>query len=143
DAARDRVTVEYLASIQQMSGEDWGDVQTTLSTATPSLVAKAPVLNELAISLSKPGQAGDGGVLAQIAQSGSAQAREDLKLQRQELENFRGTFGATADASGSGGNYININGTQINIDYIGDNNDLDLILNKTASDLQMVDLLAS
>ena len=42
-------------------------------------------------------------------------------------------------------NYINattINGTVVNLDYIGDNNDLDLYLNKTAADLQLVDLLA-
>ena len=54
EGARDKVTVEYLASIQQLSGEDWNNVQMTLSTATPSLVAKAPVLNELAISLGWP-----------------------------------------------------------------------------------------
>jgi hypothetical protein len=31
-----------------MSGEDWGDARMTLSTATPSLVASAPVLAPLA-----------------------------------------------------------------------------------------------
>ena len=45
--ARDAVTVEYNASIQQMSGEDWSDVAMVLSTATPSLVAKAPKLEAL------------------------------------------------------------------------------------------------
>jgi uncharacterized protein (TIGR02231 family) len=47
------VAVEYNASIQQMSGEDWTDVAMTLSTATPSLVAKAPKLAPLTITLSK------------------------------------------------------------------------------------------
>jgi hypothetical protein len=49
--ARDEVTLEYNASIQQMSGEDWNDVDMVLSTATPSLVAKAPRLEPLAIKL--------------------------------------------------------------------------------------------
>jgi hypothetical protein len=53
---RDQVTVEYNASIQQMSGEDWNDVEMVLSTATPSLVAQAPRLEELAIKLGAPAQ---------------------------------------------------------------------------------------
>lgn len=152
-ATRDKVTFEYLASIQQMSGEDWGDVQMTLSTATPSLLAKAPVLNELAISLSRPGQPGAGDVIAQLQQSGSEQVRLDLRQQRANLENNRGVIGAnnfgngtislqnSAPSQTTIGNTININGAIVNVDYIGDNNDLDLVLNKTAGDLQLVDLL--
>jgi hypothetical protein len=45
------VLVEYNASVQQMSGEDWSDVAMTLSTATLSLVAKAPTLEAMAIRL--------------------------------------------------------------------------------------------
>ena len=51
DAEQKDVRVEYYASIQQMSGEDWPDVGMTLSTATPSLVAKAPVLMPLTVAL--------------------------------------------------------------------------------------------
>jgi len=51
NAARDEVSVEYNASIQQMSGEDWNDVDMTLSTATPSLVATAPKIEPLVIKL--------------------------------------------------------------------------------------------
>jgi hypothetical protein len=47
-AAKEGVALEYFASIAQMSGEDWGDARMTLSTATPSLVASAPVLAPLA-----------------------------------------------------------------------------------------------
>jgi hypothetical protein len=54
-ADRKEVVVEYNASIQQMSGEDWTDVVMTLSTATPSLVAKAPELTPLAVALAVPG----------------------------------------------------------------------------------------
>lgn len=51
DAKREKVLVEYNASIQQMSGEDWTGVQMTLSTATPSLVARAPALTPLMVAL--------------------------------------------------------------------------------------------
>lgn len=43
--------VLYSASIQQTSGEDWSDVAMILSTATPSLVARAPTLSSLMIEL--------------------------------------------------------------------------------------------
>jgi hypothetical protein len=143
------IAIEYLASIQQLTGEDWTNVQIALSTATPSLVAKAPLLNELAITSSRAGQPTD--VLTQIQQSGgTTQARQDLELQRQNLEQFRGNLGANNYAgntivsqnAATQFNTININGTVVNLDYIGDNNDIDLILNKTAADLQLVDLLA-
>lgn len=52
DAARSQITAEYFASIQQMSGESWDNVKMTLSTATPTLVAKAPELKPLSVSLS-------------------------------------------------------------------------------------------
>ena len=51
DASRTGVEVEYFAAIHQMSGEDWGDVQMTLSTATPSLAARAPTLEPLRVAL--------------------------------------------------------------------------------------------
>ncbi len=51
DGKKDKVLVEYHAAIQQMSGEDWGDVAMTLSTATPSLVSRAPELKPMLVSL--------------------------------------------------------------------------------------------
>lgn len=45
------VLVEYHASIEQRSGENWDNVRMTLSTATPSLVARAPELTALAVAL--------------------------------------------------------------------------------------------
>ena len=51
NAGQGRIGVEYYASIQQTSGEDWSNVSMTLSTATPSLVALAPRLTALPISL--------------------------------------------------------------------------------------------
>ena len=43
--------VEYLAEVQQVSGEDWSDVALTLSTATPNLNARNPLLTPLWMNL--------------------------------------------------------------------------------------------
>jgi len=51
DPKQQTVSLEYDASVRQMSGEDWPDVNMTLSTATPSLVATAPQLDPLEIAL--------------------------------------------------------------------------------------------
>jgi Domain of unknown function (DUF4139)/N-terminal domain of unknown function (DUF4140) len=45
------VDVRFQAIISQMSGEDWADVKMTLSTATPSVVARAPELDALKVML--------------------------------------------------------------------------------------------
>ena len=45
------VRLEYLAEVNQMSGEDWKDVKLTLSTATPQMSAQSPVLGPLWIGL--------------------------------------------------------------------------------------------
>ena len=74
---RGQVLVEYNASIQQQSGEDWNDVAMTLSTATPSLVAKAPALTELRVALARPS-----------AEQQAEQQRKgkDYKAARRELQ---------------------------------------------------------
>lgn len=51
DAERKGVLIEYNAAVQQTTGEDWNEVAMTLSTASPSLVATAPELTALRISL--------------------------------------------------------------------------------------------
>ena len=48
-AEGESVRFEYQASVVQNSGEDWGDVALTLSTATPAMVASAPPLDALTI----------------------------------------------------------------------------------------------
>lgn len=88
--ARDEVTVEYNASIQQMSGEDWNDVEMMLSTATPSLVAKAPRLEPLAIKL---------GALVPATQA--PQIAENYRLMKENIANMskvRGQQAFAADA---------------------------------------------
>lgn len=85
--ARDGLRVEYYASIQQMSGEDWPDVRMTLSTATPSLVAKAPELTAMHLELAPAAQAG---VLYQQIQSGGYEGLKDkLARQQKQVAEFR------------------------------------------------------
>ncbi|MGE3180397.1 MAG: mucoidy inhibitor MuiA family protein [Phycisphaerae bacterium] len=45
------IAVDYTASIQQRTGEDWKDVEIILSTASPALIAGAPTMSPLEISL--------------------------------------------------------------------------------------------
>lgn len=87
----DQVTVEYNASVTQMSGEDWTDVTMTLSTATPSLVAAAPKLEPLAIRLIAP----------QPASQPAARAKMALSRQQRQLASNRGAFEANAPAQAS------------------------------------------
>lgn len=83
-----RVGVEYQASIQQMSGEDWKDVAITLSTATPALVASAPSLDPLAIALAAPGTA-QSQELVQLQSKGYADAKKELATKQRDAENVR------------------------------------------------------
>lgn len=88
--AAQAVALEYNASIQQMSGEDWTDVAMTLSTATPSLVAKAPRLEPLAISLSQRAPNLPGLEQKQAADTRDyAAVKAELNVRRQELEKQR------------------------------------------------------
>jgi hypothetical protein len=50
-ADRKKVSIEYNALIQQLSGEDWNDVALTLSTASPALSAAGPGLAPLHVTL--------------------------------------------------------------------------------------------
>lgn len=81
DDDRTEVVVEYNASVQQMSGEDWEDVRMTLSTATPSLVAKAPSLDTLEIRLA-----------ALSNQQSYDDKRQELSRQQRMLAQNRGNF---------------------------------------------------
>lgn len=92
----DSVAVEYHASIRQTSGEDWTDVEMRLSTATPSLNAKAPSLTPLTLMLgsdpSAPGQ-------QQQSEVQYKASKQTLVEQRRQVENDR-AFGNRADDRG-------------------------------------------
>ena len=53
DTKTSTVNVEYNAIIQQVSGEDWNNVNLTLSTATPSLSASGPALGTFSVVLTQ------------------------------------------------------------------------------------------
>ncbi len=90
-ADRDAVTVEYNAAIEQLSGEDWNNVTMTLSTATPSLVASAPSLDPLVVSLGRVSPP-----TMQMPQSGEkqslAQSKSEIFKRQRELASNRGNF---------------------------------------------------
>jgi hypothetical protein len=77
---RSGVTLEYNASVTQMSGEDWTDVDMTLSTATPSLVATSPKLEPLTVKLAA----------AEADRAEQEQSRRQLAAQQKEMAFNRG-----------------------------------------------------
>jgi hypothetical protein len=91
------VSLQYNASIQQMSGEDWSDVTMTLSTATPSMVATAPELDPLMITLARR----EASEQAQDGESYSTQ-KDQLSRQRQQLELDRNSNVGNAGQQGGG-----------------------------------------
>jgi hypothetical protein len=129
------VRVQYNASIQQMSGEDWSDVTMTLSTATPSMVATAPQLDPLEIVLAS-GRGGDESINgAYAAQKGA------ISEQRKQLEMSRnagfGSFGATANQSSNASMVPQAQGQSSLTTEQQDSN-----LNDLAGKLQVLELVA-
>ena len=92
DENRTEVMVEYNASVQQMSGEDWTDVAMTLSTATPSLVAKSPKLDPLWIRLAA----------ARQSEGRRSKSKADLNRRQRMLATNRGNFGAVVKQKSRG-----------------------------------------
>ncbi len=52
DPERSAVAIEYNAVVNQISGEDWNGVALSLSTAEPTMVAAAPILEPMLVDLS-------------------------------------------------------------------------------------------
>ena len=73
---KDPVNVEYLASIQQQTGEDWNNIDVSLSTAQPMLNAAPPDLKMLEVGVTAP-------------QPGGASAPADLKELNTRSKNLR------------------------------------------------------
>jgi hypothetical protein len=93
------VTLEYYASIQQMTGEDWTGVAMTLSTATPSLAARAPQLTPMNISLAMAHQAQAPAAQTPEAYSSAKMQNFQLRAQVEQQRGMgggRGEFGARA-----------------------------------------------
>lgn len=91
------VLIEYQASVQQVSGEDWADVKMTLSTATPALVAAGPTLQPMALALGAPSQ-----ISEELKDLGYKVAKELVQSKRDELNRARqfsnSSFGANQPA---------------------------------------------
>ena len=139
---RSHALVEYNASIQQRSGEDWNDVAMTLSTATPSLIAKAPSLAPLTLLLSAPQQATQpipmkGGDVKQIEQ----QLRQQIvdTANNRNFSNFKALSQEQQDLVqvliDSSNNRLNVNG------FVLGNTVFDNELNRLAGQLQNLDLV--
>lgn len=79
---RSGVTLEYNASVTQMSGEDWTDVEMTLSTATPSLVATSPKLDPLTVRLAS----------FETRTATDRLSRSQVALEQKALASNRGNF---------------------------------------------------
>ncbi len=124
-----QVQLRYSALVSQMSGEDWPQVQLTLSTATPSVDASSPQLAPLQIESIEPGARrpnrraprGDDPFASAATQPGTAltDALATLRVQQEEAE----ALIAGADASA--------NPLQ-----------RDLVLNSLAGKLQQIELQA-
>jgi len=50
------VLIEYNAVVNQTSGENWGSVNLSLSTAEPTMVAAPPILEPMLVALARPAQ---------------------------------------------------------------------------------------
>ncbi|HEX3998423.1 MAG TPA: mucoidy inhibitor MuiA family protein [Pirellulales bacterium] len=150
DAKHQGVVVEYNASIEQMSGEDWDGVAMTLSTATPSLVAKAPVLEPLTISLHQGIQLqaqGMGGGMA--GAKGYFSAKKELDERRQQIEMSRNAVQFNGANTYSGATTINAGTLTLNGSSAqqaapaAPQQDFDTTLNEVAQESQVLDLVSS
>lgn len=129
--------LEYQASVQQMSGEDWSNVQLTLSTATPALVATGPSLMPLSVALAAPSE---GGVAQLLKEKGYIDAKRELAAKQRDLEQNRNvvanrgqmagasTMDARGDIAAGGGGRVMLS--------------LDDGLNSVANESEILDLVS-
>lgn len=101
-ADADSASLEYQASVQQMSGEDWSNVQLTLSTATPALVAAGPTLQPLSIALASPRQEGQD-ALAMYRDKDYAVAKKEIQQRLREEERNRALNNMAVQTEGAAG----------------------------------------
>lgn len=99
DTAKSAVTVEYQAQVQQLSGEDWADVQMTLSTATPALVASGPTLEPMRLTLASLNAAGDDGLLLGRAYE---EVRREIAAKQSEAASVRNLAASGGPSAPSG-----------------------------------------
>jgi hypothetical protein len=112
-ADRKEVRVEYNALIQQLSGEDWNDVELTLSTASPSLSAAGPGLAPLHVMLATNQQAAAlDAANAPVSRAAVAMPplQEATKAQVQgRISGLRSQRQEFSQAIGNANNYVDVN----------------------------------
>lgn len=94
---KDEFELRYNAQVEQMSGEDWSQVQLTLSTASPSMGASGPSLTPFRIAVGGfPGQQANqqpsadlfgGGYGGYGGEEGLQEMSKGLRLRQQEVAN--------------------------------------------------------
>lgn len=135
------MTLEYFASVVQMSGEDWGGVQLELSTATPAMIAKGPDLAPMQVSLAAPM---DGGRTKDFY----ANAKSELRQQQRDLDNRRSmeslakNIPAPSQAPAGGGGQVLSVAADGQTDRFGFEQ-FDKKLNDVAKQDQILDLVAA
>lgn len=137
ESERKSVTLEYFASVSQMSGEDWSGVQMTLSTATPSLVAKAPSLAPMTVRLASVADAA--GANKQWADKGYEQAQTELRQQLKKVEEVRNR----ADNLQWASNAPAVAGQPKDDEQLRLGLEADRALNTLAGDMQLLDLVTA
>lgn len=130
ETGHDKVTLDVNASVQQMSGEDWNGISMTLSTATPALVAKAPTLSPMTISLAPAAAPAQQAELS----GGYKQARQQIFTKQTEANIARNAIPMQSQP---------IVGNQSGTAPAFDLSFNDQELNRLANDLQNLDLQAS
>jgi len=134
------VRVEYLASVEQRSGEDWNDVAMTLSTATPSLVARAPKLDPLMVALAPMGSDPVAAELGQVRdQAEWADAVRKVYAEQEQAERSRVAYITASGAPGGGGG----GGGQYDIFDKAKLEEADSTLNTISLKMQTLDIAAS
>lgn len=140
------ITVEYSASVTQMSGEDWSEVEMTLSTATPSLVATAPKLLPLAIRLTAPRpQSGRKSKLALSNQQRALAMNRGNVAANSPMQSDDDLFGSDEQVFGVGGGGGLGGGGGFGAVYNNRPNSVentDGVLNRLACEIQILDLVS-
>lgn len=133
---RNQIQLEYLASVHQMSGEDWNNVRMTLSTANPSLVSEPPALSQLPIQLRSSASA-----TSQRAEKKYSKQLKSIQKRQQKLNVQRNVHpgddhdGAKEFANKAGGQS---RGGFHSRSAVG--NTFDQKLNRLSSELQLLEL---
>lgn len=153
DAKAEKTTLEYQASVQQMSGEDWNGVQLTLSTATPALVATGPSLQAMTVALAAPAAAQQ--VLAMLKDRSYDEAKKTLVAAQREVERNRNLRNGNDGQMAQGGGQSPFSAAGSNSQPISGNVDgsarfddsvvlsLDSGLNEVADKSQLLDLISN